>query len=645
MTSTRNIVNLLFVNRIHCLFKFNVNRNIQCSLQSQEHKMELTGKTIKYSTFAWKLALQNYVDEQDDDDTMIRFCMNDGRLSTFIPVEGELEQFTETYWSCLISRENKNIPNGKVTAKTYASVSIGTSERIVTGFCKFCITDENGKTLPGQIKYAYVDYDSCRKCNVSSVIFDELKPLENSEVKCFVCFEFYIAVDERQTSDFNRSTNDLSLLLDESLLTDTVLRVRGREIAVHRAILAARTPRFYDNFLAGSKDSVVDVGEIEPDVFRELLKCFYSNRIPTALFQEPAFQDMAQMLEPTCFSEQIPTDEQQHSVASSANTVAVDLDEFRGANPYRHHEIRVSTQNHISFRCFSYNTVISMETYRGPTFSFEEIFNTVFEGEDEKMITATWKISLKEFDEAPDMNYFTIELMSLNNASSVIARIRMCILNGRGEKHIDLTKFEQFSSNYETRFQLDKELMKKLRQRFLVNHHFDDSDMTICLDIDIQADDMDDHLTLTSSDDLGRLLVDGILSDVVLLVGDRKFPVHRAILAAKSPVFRAMFTSDMKEAVAEEILIEDMEPDLMEGLLRCVYTDQVPVECGCDMLIAFDRFGLTNLLDRCQDSVTITVENALEMFAVAEEWNAKSLKMRILKFLKNREAHMPHKTN
>ena len=93
--------------------------------------------------------------------------------------------------------------------------------------------------------------------------------------------------------------------------------------------------------------------------------------------------------------------------------------------------------------------------------------------------------------------------------------------------------------------------------------------------------------------------------------------------------------------MAEEILIEDMEPDVMKELLRCVYTDQVPVECGCDMLIAFDRFGLISLLDRCQNIVTITAENALKVFAVAEELNAKRLKMRILKFLKNRETHQP----
>ena len=39
----------------------------------------------------------------------------------------------------------------------------------------------------------------------------------------------------------------------------------------------------------------------------------------------------------------------------------------------------------------------------------------------------------------------------------------------------------------------------------------------------------------------------------------------------------------------------------MEEFLRCVYADQCPVECARDVLIAFDRYGLVSLLDRCQD--------------------------------------------
>ena len=96
--------------------------------------------------------------------------------------------------------------------------------------------------------------------------------------------------------------------------------------------------------------------------------------------------------------------------------------------------------------------------------------------------------------------------------------------------------------------------MNKLRPRSLIlRHMLDKGDMTIGLDFDILVDDSNDQLSPSSSEDLSRLLVDNHLSDVILRVGDRKFPVHRAILAARSPVFRAMFTSNMKESVAEEI--------------------------------------------------------------------------------------------
>ena len=82
------------------------------------------------------------------------------------------------------------------------------------------------------------------------------------------------------------------------------------------------------------------------------------------------------------------------------------------------------------------------------------------------------------------------------------------------------------------------------------------------------------HLNSTSSDHLGSLLVEGYLSDVVLLKGNRKFPVHRAILAARSPVFRAMFTSNMKDS-CRRIPIEDLEPDV---LTRAASSNDVKTE-------------------------------------------------------------------
>ena len=42
-------------------------------------------------------------------------------------------------------------------------------------------------------------------------------------------------------------------------------------------------------------------------------------------------------------------------------------------------------------------------------------------------------------------------------------------------------------------------------------------------------------------------------SDLVLMVEDEKFHVHRAILIVNSPVFKAMFKSEFKEATASEV--------------------------------------------------------------------------------------------
>ncbi|GBO42521.1 hypothetical protein AVEN_196076-1 [Araneus ventricosus] len=47
--------------------------------------------------------------------------------------------------------------------------------------------------------------------------------------------------------------------------------------------------------------------------------------------------------------------------------------------------------------------------------------------------------------------------------------------------------------------------------------------------------------------DLGSMLQDNILSDVKLCVESETFSAHWLILSARSPVFKAMFQSDMKE--------------------------------------------------------------------------------------------------
>lgn len=57
-------------------------------------------------------------------------------------------------------------------------------------------------------------------------------------------------------------------------------------------------------------------------------------------------------------------------------------------------------------------------------------------------------------------------------------------------------------------------------------------------------------------------------SDVTFNVGDKIFPGHKLILSAKSPVFNRMLSSDMKEALTNIIVIEDIEPEVFYEVLR-----------------------------------------------------------------------------
>ena len=58
-------------------------------------------------------------------------------------------------------------------------------------------------------------------------------------------------------------------------------------------------------------------------------------------------------------------------------------------------------------------------------------------------------------------------------------------------------------------------------------------------------------------------------------VRSRRFPAHKSILAARSDVFDAMFQHPLREKLTNQILREDIEPEVFQEWLRFVYTDQL----------------------------------------------------------------------
>lgn len=57
-----------------------------------------------------------------------------------------------------------------------------------------------------------------------------------------------------------------------------------------------------------------------------------------------------------------------------------------------------------------------------------------------------------------------------------------------------------------------------------------------------------------------------------LFSGTRKIQAHRLVLSSVSDYFSAMFTSNVREANQQEIVLKDVDPASLEDLVQYCYT-------------------------------------------------------------------------
>lgn len=121
------------------------------------------------------------------------------------------------------------------------------------------------------------------------------------------------------------------------------------------------------------------------------------------------------------------------------------------------------------------------------------------------------------------------------------------------------------------------------------------------------------------------------LCDVVLIVSGERFPAHKAVLAAASPVFKAMFTRDMKEKHAEEVVLSSLDPRSWRVSIQYIYTAQVDIEDEETALLVLSSARMYQLetLERFVESFLISrlsVVNCFEMLSHAEHYDLMELK-------------------
>ncbi|XP_078151094.1 BTB/POZ and MATH domain-containing protein 1-like [Carex rostrata] len=157
-------------------------------------------------------------------------------------------------------------------------------------------------------------------------------------------------------------------------------------------------------------------------------------------------------------------------------------------------------------------------------------------------------------------------------------------------------------------------------------------------------------------DQLERLLKSRERTDVEFVVGGESFPVHRLILAARSPVFNAELFGNMAEASMKVIKINDMKAWVFSALLHFIYTDRLPLpehdvvpetETGDvslaqketvfaqHLLVAADRYGVEGLRVICEERLckNVNIESVMSTLDLAERLNCVGLKDVCLGFI------------
>ena len=155
---------------------------------------------------------------------------------------------------------------------------------------------------------------------------------------------------------------------------------------------------------------------------------------------------------------------------------------------------------------------------------------------------------------------------------------------------------------------------------------------------------LDDILPSDIRSQLGALLDSADGSDVSFLVGGEEFPSHRAVLAVRSPVFKAQLLGSMADAKMASITLHDIAPPTFKAMLLFIYTDEFPAEGGFedspveklhDLLAAADRYALDRLKLLCARKLwdSVSVDTVAATLSCAEKYSCPELKTKCVGFL------------
>ncbi|CAG9862396.1 unnamed protein product [Phyllotreta striolata] len=136
---------------------------------------------------------------------------------------------------------------------------------------------------------------------------------------------------------------------------------------------------------------------------------------------------------------------------------------------------------------------------------------------------------------------------------------------------------------------------------------------------------------------LNSLRTKGELLDVTLVIEGVQFKAHKAVLAACSDYFRAMFTDNMLEATQDEICLNGITAKGFHQLLDYAYTTRLALNIANvqDVLEAASHVQMLPVIQTCSNflQTQIDIDNCVDIATIAETYSLSQLSTKVYRFM------------
>ncbi|CAF1200391.1 unnamed protein product, partial [Adineta ricciae] len=115
------------------------------------------------------------------------------------------------------------------------------------------------------------------------------------------------------------------------------------------------------------------------------------------------------------------------------------------------------------------------------------------------------------------------------------------------------------------------------------------------------------------------------------------FNAHKLILAARSPVFAAMFSNRTLENTTNTIEINDLRSETIQSMLEYIYTGKVNdiKKSTVELYRCADKYQLEDLRLQAEMALmsSISIDTSAEILLLADQHHSKDLKSRVIQFI------------